>query len=91
MCGSINLLGFFSLQIVIHGCFFGRFPFIACEIFSYEINAIFKTLVEDEEVGCFLIELGDVCFYNLLFLSTIPATLGRSIIKKDSSLDYIYS
>ena len=71
MCGSINLLGFFSLQIVIHGCLFGKFPFIACEIFSCEIDAIFNKLVEDEEVGCFLLELGDACFYNLLFLSTL--------------------
>ena len=71
MCGSINLLGFFSLQIVIHGCFFGRFPFIACEIFAFEIDALFKTLVEDEEVGGFLLELGDSCFYNLLLLSTL--------------------
>jgi hypothetical protein len=27
-----------------------RFPFIACEIFTCEIDVIFKTLVEDEEV-----------------------------------------
>ena len=70
MCGSINLLKFFSLQIVIPDCFFGRFPFIACEIFSGEIDDIFKTLVEDEKVGCFLLGLGDSCFYNFLLLST---------------------
>ena len=70
MCGSINFLGFFSLQIVIHGCFFGRFSFIAYEIFAYEIDVIFKTLVEDEEVGWFLLEIGDACFYNFLLLST---------------------
>lgn len=29
-----------------------RFPFIACEIFTCEIDVIFKTLVEDEEVLC---------------------------------------
>ena len=70
MCGSINLLGFFSLQIVIHAFFFRRFPFIACEIFAYEIDAIFNTLVEDEDVGFFLLKLGDACFYNFLLLST---------------------
>ena len=93
MCGSINLLGFFSLQIIIHGCFFGRFPFIACEIFTSEIDATFKTLVEDKVVGCFLLDLGDACFYNFLLLRTIPAKLGinNSIIKKENSLDYIYA
>ena len=93
MCGSINLLGFFSLQIVIHGCFFGRFPFIACEIFACEIDAIFKTLVEDEEVGFFLLDLGDACFYNFLLLRTIPGKLGinNSIIKKENSLNYLYA
>lgn len=29
---------------------FFRFPFIACEIFTCEIEMILKTLVEDEEV-----------------------------------------
>ncbi|KAH9317990.1 hypothetical protein KI387_019759, partial [Taxus chinensis] len=33
-------------------CF--RFPFIACEIFSCEIDAILKTLIEDEELMNFL-------------------------------------
>ena len=93
MCDSINLLVFFSLQIVIHGCFFGRFPFIACEIFACEIDAIFKTLVEYEEVGCFLLELGDSCFYIFLLLSTIPAKLGinNSIIKKEKYPNYLYA
>lgn len=30
-----------------------RFPFIACEIFTCEIDVIFKTLVEEEEVSEF--------------------------------------
>ncbi len=30
-----------------------RFPFIACEIFTCEIDVILKTLVEDEEVVYF--------------------------------------
>ena len=40
-----------------------RFPFIACEIFTCEVDIILKTLVEDEEVrgfhqlACFLIQL----------------------------------
>ena len=93
MFGFINLLGFFTLQIVIHGFFFGRFPFIACEIFSYEIDAIFNALVEDKEVGCFLLELGDAWFYNLFLLSTIPTKLGinNNIIKKENSLNYLYT
>jgi hypothetical protein len=28
-----------------------RFPFIACEIFTCEIDVILRTLVEDEQVG----------------------------------------
>ena len=39
---------------------FSRFPFIACEIFTCEIDVILKTLVEEEEVGfIFIIAL---CF-----------------------------
>ncbi len=29
----------------------GRFPFIACEIFTCDVEVIFKTLVEDDEVS----------------------------------------
>lgn len=52
-------------------CFFGRFPFIACEIFACEIDAIFKTLVEDEEVGCLLPELVDACFWIFMLGSLV--------------------
>ena len=30
-----------------------KFPFIACEIFTCEVDVIMKTLVEDEDV-CFI-------------------------------------
>lgn len=36
-----------------------RFPFIACEVFTCEIDVILKTLVEEEEVA-------------LLFLFSVP-------------------
>jgi hypothetical protein len=54
---------------------FSRFPFIACEIFTCEIDVILKTLVEEEEVGfifiitlCFNQEVGLV---NALLLMVI--------------------
>lgn len=33
-----------------------RFPFIACEVFTCEIDVILKTLVEEEEVNVFLLQ-----------------------------------
>lgn len=39
-----------------HGISLCRFPFIACEIFTCEVDVIMKTLVEDEDV-CFTFEL----------------------------------
>ena len=49
-----------------------RFPFIACEIFTCEVDIILKTLVEDEEVRgfnqlvCFLIQLLNLTKFQLL-------------------------
>jgi hypothetical protein len=39
-----------------HGIPLCRFPFIACEIFTCEVDVIMKTLVEDEDV-CFTFNL----------------------------------
>lgn len=46
---------YFSFYTLISYCFIDywlwiRFPFIACEIFTCEIDVILKTLVEEEEV-----------------------------------------
>jgi serine/threonine-protein phosphatase 6 regulatory subunit 3 len=56
-----------------------RFPFIACEIFTCEIDVILKTLVEEEEVGfiffialCFNLEVVAV---NALLLMVIFTSL----------------
>lgn len=62
---------------------FRRFPFIACEIFTCEVDIILKTLVEDEEVRhqlCSFLaahfvfprnsisELSDHCLFQLMNL-----------------------
>ncbi|KVI09335.1 Armadillo-type fold [Cynara cardunculus var. scolymus] len=45
------LLHLYFLGIVLSSILLGtRFPFIACEIFTCEIDVIFKTLVEEEEL-----------------------------------------
>lgn len=46
----LNFLGFYSMV----SC---RFPFIACEIFTCEIDIILRTLVEDEEVWLYIYDL----------------------------------
>jgi hypothetical protein len=41
------------LWLMLSNYCFHRFPFIACEIFTCEVDIILKTLVEDEEVRNF--------------------------------------
>lgn len=41
-----------------------KFPFIACEVFTCEIDVILKTLVEEEEVCTYLSDLRQY-FYEL--------------------------
>lgn len=54
----VNLVSTFSVipgWITVDIAFFccsNRFPFVACEIFTCEVDIILKTLVEDEEVKC---------------------------------------
>lgn len=56
---------------------FHRFPFIACEIFTCEVDIILKTLVEDEEVrninhiSPFLFETILLLLFENLFLLLI--------------------
>lgn len=45
-CVKLNEVPCLTTQIL----FLPRFPFIACEIFTCEIDVILKTLVEEEEV-----------------------------------------
>lgn len=50
-----------------HGVPLCRFPFIACEIFTCDVDVIMKTLVEDEDV-CFLFKLVIVVLMQFLVL-----------------------
>lgn len=55
-----------------------RFPFIACEIFTCEIDVILKTLVEEEEVwahSCFLYFFGFAVLITCLIIWLMCLTL----------------
>ena len=52
---------------------FYRFPFIACEIFTCEVDVILNTLVEDDEV-CKAYILFSLA-WNLMFTILIPKTI----------------
>lgn len=43
---------FFQLHPTVSSC---RFPFIACEIFTCEVDIILRALVEDEEVSVLIL------------------------------------
>ena len=70
-------LPWWILWLILSNYCFHRFPFIACEIFTCEVDIILKTLVEDEEVRSinhispFFFETILLLFFENLFLLLI--------------------
>ncbi|KAJ6809621.1 serine/threonine-protein phosphatase 6 regulatory subunit 3-like isoform X1 [Iris pallida] len=64
-----------------------KFPFIACEIFTCEIDVIFQTLVEDEELMDLLFSfLEPSCSHNSLLAGYFSKVVVCLMLRKTTSL-----
>lgn len=80
----MKYLEFFCLSLFAFDCFdktsLIRFPFIACEIFTCEIDVILKTLVEEEEVqSCHLYLEVDILLSCNIYLTVISVIAANEL------------